>query len=102
MGNSDAARILFGECPAQQGMHFCAQEHIFCELIDPTSGKVISMRDGAEGELVYASSRPGVLPGGPVSHPNGVSYSRIPAVQSHRFSHQMHRPNRSHAHPFGG
>jgi phenylacetate-CoA ligase len=53
MGNSDAAPIIFGECPAQQGMHFCAQEHIFCELIDPTSGKVIEMRDGAEGELVY-------------------------------------------------
>jgi len=53
MGNSDAAPIIFGECPAQQGMHFCAQEHIFCELVDPESGKVLEMRDGAEGELVY-------------------------------------------------
>jgi phenylacetate-CoA ligase len=40
MGNSDAAPIIFGECPAQQGMHFCAQE-------------VMEMKDGAEGELVY-------------------------------------------------
>ena len=34
MGNSDAAPIIFGECPAQQGMHFCAQEYIFPELIN--------------------------------------------------------------------
>lgn len=53
MGNSDAAPIIFGECPAQQGMHFCAQEYIFPELIDPDSGHVIEMKEGAEGELVY-------------------------------------------------
>jgi phenylacetate-CoA ligase len=53
MGNSDAAPIIFGECPAQQGMHFCAQEYIVPELIDPDSGAVIEMKDGAEGELVY-------------------------------------------------
>ncbi len=53
MGNSDAAPIIFGECPAQQGMHFCAQEYIFPELIDPDSGHVMEMKDGAEGELVY-------------------------------------------------
>ena len=34
-------------------MHFCAQEYIFSELIDPESGQVIEMTDGAEGELVY-------------------------------------------------
>ena len=53
MGNSDAAPIIFGECPAQQGMHFCAQEYIFPELINPDSGEVLEMKDGAEGELVY-------------------------------------------------
>ena len=53
MGNSDAAPIIFGECPAQQGMHFCAQEYIVCELIDPNSGKVIEMTDNTHGELVY-------------------------------------------------
>ncbi|MGD9321567.1 MAG: hypothetical protein PVH99_16455 [Desulfobacteraceae bacterium] len=53
MGNSDAAPIIFGECPAQQGMHFCAQEYIFPELIDPDSGHGMEMNDGAEGELVY-------------------------------------------------
>jgi phenylacetate-CoA ligase len=53
MGNSDAAPIIFGECPAQKGMHFCAQEYIVCELIDPDSGDAIEMQDGAQGELVY-------------------------------------------------
>ncbi len=53
MGNSDAAPIIFGECPAQQGMHFCAQEYIFPELINPDSGEVMEMKDGAEGELAY-------------------------------------------------
>jgi phenylacetate-CoA ligase len=53
LGNSDAAPIIFGECPAGKGMHFCAQEYIFCELINPESGEVIEMKDGAEGELVY-------------------------------------------------
>jgi phenylacetate-CoA ligase len=53
LGNSDAAPVIFGECPYQQGMHFNAQEYIVCELIDPDTGEVREMRDGAEGELVY-------------------------------------------------
>jgi phenylacetate-CoA ligase len=53
LGNSDAAPVIFGECPYQQGMHFNAQEYIVTELIDPDSGKVMEMKDDAEGELVY-------------------------------------------------
>lgn len=53
LGNSDAAPIIFGECDQQQGMHFCGQEYIYCELIDPDSGEPLEMKDGAEGELVY-------------------------------------------------
>jgi phenylacetate-CoA ligase len=53
MGSSDAAPIIFGECPAQQGMHFCAQEYIFPELINPDSGELMEIKEGAEGELVY-------------------------------------------------
>jgi phenylacetate-coenzyme A ligase PaaK-like adenylate-forming protein len=49
----DAAPIIFGECPEQQGMHFCAQEYIVCQLIDPDSGETREMIDGAEGELIY-------------------------------------------------
>ena len=53
LGNSDAAPIIFGECLEQAGMHFCAQEFILCELIDPDSGKVLEMKEGTKGELVY-------------------------------------------------
>ncbi len=55
LGNSDAAPIIFGECPQQQGMHFNAQEYIYCELIDPDSGQLMEMTEGAQGELVYTS-----------------------------------------------
>jgi phenylacetate-CoA ligase len=53
LGNADAAPIIFGECPGQKGMHFCAQEFILCELTDPNTGEVLEMKDDAEGELVY-------------------------------------------------
>jgi phenylacetate-CoA ligase len=53
LGNADAAPIIFGECPNQNGMHFCAQEFILCELIDPDTGEVMEMKDDAVGELVY-------------------------------------------------
>ena len=53
LGNSDAAPIIFGECPNQKGMHFCAQEFILCELIDPDTGEFLEMKHEATGELVY-------------------------------------------------
>lgn len=53
MGNSDAAPIIFGECLEQAGMHFSGQEYILCELINPETGDVLEMKNGAKGELVY-------------------------------------------------
>jgi len=53
MGNGDIAPIIFGECPQQQGMHFCAPEYIICELIDPETGTLLPFEDGIQGELVY-------------------------------------------------
>jgi phenylacetate-CoA ligase len=53
MGNSDAAPIIFGECLEQAGMHFCGQEFILCEIIDPDTGNVLEMKEGLKGELVY-------------------------------------------------
>jgi len=53
MGIGDIAASLWGECPAQAGMHFSAEEFIHVELIDPASGKSIEKVDGATGELVY-------------------------------------------------
>src|SRR5207237_10033383 len=35
MGIGDVAPSLFGECPLQQGMHFCGTGHVWPELIDP-------------------------------------------------------------------
>ena len=53
MGIGDVAASLWGECPAQDGMHFSAEGVIHVELIDPESGKPVPMQDGATGELVY-------------------------------------------------
>jgi phenylacetate-CoA ligase len=53
MGIGDIAASLWGECPAQAGMHFSADEFIHVELIDPDSGRCVEMKDGATGELVY-------------------------------------------------
>jgi phenylacetate-CoA ligase len=53
MGIGDVAASLWGECPAQDGMHFSADGVIHVELIDPESGQPVAMQDGATGELVY-------------------------------------------------
>jgi len=53
MGIGDIAASLWGECPAQAGMHFSAEELVHVELIDPDSQKNIEFMDGAAGELVY-------------------------------------------------
>jgi len=53
MGIGDVAASLWGECPAQAGMHFSAGEFIHVELIDPDSRENIELVDGAVGELVY-------------------------------------------------
>src|SRR4029077_7547334 len=53
MGIGDVAASLWGECPAQAGIHFSAEELVHVELIDPDSQKNIELKDGAAGELVY-------------------------------------------------
>ena len=53
MGIGDVSISIWGEGPEQAGMHFCAQGFIHVELIDPDSGTVIPMDDGASGELVF-------------------------------------------------
>jgi len=52
MGIGDVAASLWGECRAQAGMHFSAEEFIHVELIDPDTGKPKSLEDGETGELV--------------------------------------------------
>ena len=53
MGIGDVAPSLFGECPQQQGMHFCGGGHVWAELVDPDSRQPMTIEAGAVGELVY-------------------------------------------------
>ena len=53
MGIGDIAASLWGECAAQAGMHFSAQEFIHVELIDPETGRTREFSEGETGELVY-------------------------------------------------
>ena len=55
MGIGDVAPSLFGECPHQQGMHFCGAGHVWVELIDPDSREPMEIETGAVGELVYTA-----------------------------------------------
>jgi len=55
MGIGDIAPSLFGECPHQQGMHFCGMGHIWPELIDLTTREPMKIEAGAVGELAYTS-----------------------------------------------
>jgi len=53
MGIGDIAPSLFGECPRQQGMHFCGTGHVWPELVDPGTQEPMAIETGAVGELVY-------------------------------------------------
>ena len=53
MGIGDIAPSLFGECPQQEGMHFCGDGHVWAELVDPESREPMMIEAGAVGELVY-------------------------------------------------
>lgn len=62
MGIGDIAVSLWGECEAQQGMHFGGSGFVHVELIDPETGAPRAMEDGAEGELVYTHLRQQAAP----------------------------------------
>jgi phenylacetate-CoA ligase len=55
MGIGDIAPSLFGECPHQQGMHFCGMGHVWPELIDLKTREPMKIEEGAVGELAYTS-----------------------------------------------
>src|SRR5438067_7488516 len=55
MGIGDIAPSLFGECPHQQGMHFCGAGHVWVEVIDPDTCAPMEIETGAVGELVYTA-----------------------------------------------
>ncbi len=55
MGIGDIAPSLFGECPHQQGMHFCGGGHVWVELIDTETREPMEIETGAVGELAYTT-----------------------------------------------
>ena len=57
MGIGDVAASLWGECPAQAGMHFSGEGIIHVELIDPETGRSKALADEETGELVYTHLR---------------------------------------------
>ena len=57
MGIGDVSISLWGECEAQEGMHFSGGDFVHAELIDPVGGNPVEVTDGATGELVYTALR---------------------------------------------
>jgi phenylacetate-CoA ligase len=57
MGIGDISVSVWGECEEQQGMHFSARGFVHFELIDPETGRLVPIEEGATGELVYTHLR---------------------------------------------
>ncbi len=55
MGGTDLGVIYWAECDHQRGMHMVAPDYILVELIEPESGAVLPIEEGARGELVYTA-----------------------------------------------
>jgi phenylacetate-CoA ligase len=55
MGNGDMCSEMWSECRYKRGMHFITQGIVHPEIIDPDTGKVQEIKEGARGELVYTA-----------------------------------------------
>ncbi|HKA11636.1 MAG TPA: hypothetical protein VKI99_14345 [Candidatus Dormibacteraeota bacterium] len=55
MGIGDVAPSLFGECPQQEGMHFCGTGDVWPELVDLDTREAMTIETGAVGEMVYTT-----------------------------------------------
>jgi phenylacetate-CoA ligase len=62
MGLADIAPSLYGECEAQQGMHFCGQGLVWPELIDPRTAEPLAFEPGVVGEMVYTTLQREAMP----------------------------------------
>ncbi len=62
MGIGDIGVSLWGECEEQDGMHLGARGFVHAELIDPGTGGVVELDDGATGELVLTHLRQRAAP----------------------------------------
>jgi phenylacetate-CoA ligase len=54
---SDVWSTMGGACGAGEGLHLTVGDHAVLELIDPDSGDVLELEDGAGGELVWTHLR---------------------------------------------
>lgn len=52
-GGTDVSPLMVTECAAHDGLHFVAADEVLFEIIDPDSGRLLRLEDGAEGEIVY-------------------------------------------------
>lgn len=50
---SDAHPNVFAHCKHRNGKHHLTPDFALVELIDPTTGKIIPMSEGAEGEYIF-------------------------------------------------
>jgi phenylacetate-CoA ligase len=50
---SDAHPNVFAHCKHRNGKHHLTPDFALVELIDPATGKIVPMRDGAEGEYIF-------------------------------------------------
>jgi len=51
-GATEAAPFAYVSCQEHSGMHFFAPDHVFCEWIDPDTGRRLPEEDGIVGEKV--------------------------------------------------
>jgi phenylacetate-CoA ligase len=56
-GMSDIWSTMGGACGSSEGLHLTVSGHAVLELIDPDSGDVLDLEDGARGELVWTHLR---------------------------------------------
>ena len=54
-GLADVAADIAAECGQSKGLHFCAQDALVPELINPETGDTIPTKEGAKGEIVFTT-----------------------------------------------
>ena len=54
-GLADVAADISAECGSSKGMHFCAQNALVTEIIDPETLDPLPMASGVEGEIVFTT-----------------------------------------------
>ncbi len=64
MGMGEMSCVIWGECVEDRGhgMHYTAQGNVHVELIDPVTLESKTIREGAEGELVYTALHSQAMP----------------------------------------